>query len=103
MADVASASLPRCQPAAVPCHPEHREGPRPLTKRSWTKIETVPRLSSSNTVGTNSTHSHESNRWRSRPAFAHGEHVLSLIHISEPTRLLSISYAVFCLKKKKKK
>eukprot|EP00658_Telonema_sp_P-2_P075264 TRINITY_DN64754_c0_g1_i1.p1 TRINITY_DN64754_c0_g1~~TRINITY_DN64754_c0_g1_i1.p1 ORF type:complete len:131 (+),score=10.92 TRINITY_DN64754_c0_g1_i1:145-537(+) len=30
----------------------------------------------------------------------HGLH-LSLIHISEPTRLLSISYAVFCLKKKK--
>eukprot|EP00658_Telonema_sp_P-2_P035334 TRINITY_DN25713_c0_g1_i1.p1 TRINITY_DN25713_c0_g1~~TRINITY_DN25713_c0_g1_i1.p1 ORF type:complete len:142 (-),score=37.11 TRINITY_DN25713_c0_g1_i1:64-489(-) len=29
------------------------------------------------------------------------EHSLSLIHISEPTRLLSISYAVFCLKKKK--
>src|SRR5674536_212204 len=29
-------------------------------------------------------------------------HHLSLIHISEPTRLLSISYAVFCLKKKKK-
>src|SRR5678815_1893655 len=26
-------------------------------------------------------------------------HDLSLIHISEPTRLLSISYAVFCLKK----
>src|SRR5450756_2859733 len=31
-----------------------------------------------------------------------GEH-LSLIHISEPTRLGMISYAVFCLKKKKKK
>ena len=31
------------------------------------------------------------------------EYALSLIHISEPTRLLSISYAVFCLKKKKKK
>src|SRR5678815_1393486 len=31
------------------------------------------------------------------------EYDLSLIHISEPTRLLSISYAVFCLKKKKKK
>eukprot|EP00658_Telonema_sp_P-2_P063123 TRINITY_DN51832_c0_g1_i1.p1 TRINITY_DN51832_c0_g1~~TRINITY_DN51832_c0_g1_i1.p1 ORF type:complete len:200 (+),score=66.01 TRINITY_DN51832_c0_g1_i1:120-719(+) len=30
------------------------------------------------------------------------EEKLSLIHISEPTRLLSISYAVFCLKKKKK-
>src|SRR5678815_1843228 len=28
--------------------------------------------------------------------------ILSLIHISEPTRLLSISYAVFCLKKKTK-
>ena len=30
------------------------------------------------------------------------EHGLSLIHISEPTGLLSNSYAVFCLKKKKK-
>ena len=28
-------------------------------------------------------------------------HTLSLIHISEPTRPLYISYAVFCLKKKK--
>ena len=28
---------------------------------------------------------------------------LSLIHISEPTRLLSISYAVFCLKKKRER
>ena len=28
-------------------------------------------------------------------------YALSLIHISEPTRLLSTSYAVFCLKKKK--
>ena len=32
-----------------------------------------------------------------------GVMALSLIHISEPTRLLSISYAVFCLKKKKQK
>ena len=31
-----------------------------------------------------------------------GELHLSLIHISEPTRLRRISYAVFCLKKKKK-
>ena len=29
-------------------------------------------------------------------------HHLSLIHISEPTRLGMISYAVFCLKKKNK-
>eukprot|EP00658_Telonema_sp_P-2_P031620 TRINITY_DN2361_c0_g1_i2.p1 TRINITY_DN2361_c0_g1~~TRINITY_DN2361_c0_g1_i2.p1 ORF type:complete len:247 (-),score=67.05 TRINITY_DN2361_c0_g1_i2:76-816(-) len=34
--------------------------------------------------------------------FMDGAFDLSLIHISEPTRLLSISYAVFCLKKKKK-
>src|SRR5678815_1324584 len=33
----------------------------------------------------------------------HAKFDLSLIHISEPTRLLSISYAVFCLKKKKTK
>ena len=30
-----------------------------------------------------------------------GVRALSLIHISEPTRLGMISYAVFCLKKKK--
>src|SRR5674476_1520629 len=29
--------------------------------------------------------------------------ILSLIHISEPTRQAEISYAVFCLKKKKTK
>ena len=29
--------------------------------------------------------------------------ILSLIHISEPTRQAEISYAVFCLKKKKKR
>ena len=32
-----------------------------------------------------------------------GDIKLSLIHISEPTRRTPISYAVFCLKKKKKK
>src|SRR5678809_1601681 len=32
----------------------------------------------------------------------HADYVLSLIHISEPTRQAEISYAVFCLKKKKK-
>ena len=29
------------------------------------------------------------------------DYLLSLIHISEPTRQEAISYAVFCLKKKK--
>src|SRR5450756_1891075 len=33
------------------------------------------------------------------PCRADPEHGLSLIHISEPTRLGMISYAVFCLKK----
>src|SRR5674476_316153 len=33
----------------------------------------------------------------------HADIGLSLIHISEPTRQAEISYAVFCLKKKKKK
>ena len=36
------------------------------------------------------------------PRFA-SRYYLSLIHISEPTRQAEISYAVFCLKKKKKK
>ena len=53
-------------------------------------------------------------RWHDFPGdglpvvFIHGlgcasSYDLSLIHISEPTRLGMISYAVFCLKKKKKK
>src|SRR5660397_67397 len=42
--------------------------------------------------------------WTNLPADKILEHVrdLSLIHISEPTRLRRISYAVFCLKKKKR-
>src|SRR5674536_202090 len=46
----------------------------------------------------------EHQRWealRPRPVGSR-RRPLSLIHISEPTRLLSISYAVFCLKKKNK-
>ncbi len=38
-----------------------------------------------------------------RSVVDHDDLDLSLIHISEPTRLALISYAVFCLKKKKKK
>ena len=49
-------------------------------------------------------------RWQGRvSAVAHKrpnhsvlELFLSLIHISEPTRRYAISYAVFCLKKKKR-
>ena len=39
----------------------------------------------------------------SASAFSSGANILSLIHISEPTRRTPISYAVFCLKKKKRK
>ena len=35
------------------------------------------------------------------PLHAYTGYYLSLIHISEPTRQAEISYAVFCLKKKK--
>src|SRR5450756_1150312 len=37
---------------------------------------------------------------KERPCNPKAAHNLSLIHISEPTRLGMISYAVFCLKKK---
>src|SRR5678815_1047393 len=46
--------------------------------------------------------SKETEKVRLRFSLGQSDHVtvvvLSLIHISEPTRLLSISYAVFCLK-----
>src|SRR5665648_1203562 len=43
--------------------------------------------------------------WESTPLLLAdaAKNEISLIHISEPTRLGMISYAVFCLKKKKKK
>eukprot|EP00658_Telonema_sp_P-2_P033526 TRINITY_DN24590_c0_g1_i3.p1 TRINITY_DN24590_c0_g1~~TRINITY_DN24590_c0_g1_i3.p1 ORF type:complete len:220 (-),score=67.18 TRINITY_DN24590_c0_g1_i3:41-700(-) len=43
----------------------------------------------------------EAMQWEHDQALLKQSRELSLIHISEPTRLLSISYAVFCLKKKK--
>src|SRR5665648_540752 len=42
-------------------------------------------------------------RFARRREYGYRVWALSLIHISEPTRLGMISYAVFCLKKKKKK
>src|SRR5678810_673334 len=41
--------------------------------------------------------------WQCLTEFKKAEHLkhISLIHISEPTRQAEISYAVFCLKKKK--
>src|SRR5665213_4295400 len=42
-------------------------------------------------------------RWFCKLGIEHKIPDLSLIHISEPTRQAEISYAVFCLKKKKTK
>ena len=42
----------------------------------------------------------QANKGKENPKFGKEEGYLSLIHISEPTRLGMISYAVFCLKKK---
>ena len=47
----------------------------------------------------NSNSNCSTNHW----VVTHSDKSLSLIHISEPTRLGMISYAVFCLKKKKTK
>src|SRR5450756_2706649 len=55
-------------------------------------------------AGTDDDRTRDANRRAGRcrqAAHARPPH-LSLIHISEPTRLGMISYAVFCLKKKKK-
>src|SRR5678810_1446633 len=46
--------------------------------------------------------SHDGRHSRGRGGYP-AAYRLSLIHISEPTRQAEISYAVFCLKKKKKK
>src|SRR5450756_618916 len=63
---------------------------------------TQPRISRHSMKSTcrRSTRCARSTRRRSRRSTVSS---LSLIHISEPTRLGMISYAVFCLKKKKKK
>src|SRR5428012_16047 len=60
------------------------------SRRLATAIRLSPRVKSISRL---------SRRHQRRPSPS-GHHVLSLIHISEPTRLGMISYAVFCLKKK---
>eukprot|EP00658_Telonema_sp_P-2_P054510 TRINITY_DN43367_c0_g2_i1.p1 TRINITY_DN43367_c0_g2~~TRINITY_DN43367_c0_g2_i1.p1 ORF type:complete len:439 (+),score=49.07 TRINITY_DN43367_c0_g2_i1:223-1539(+) len=79
-----------------PHHSPHRQTTTPLTAESLRnndnlppESETVERREATTTHG------------GSRVGYSVCVN-LSLIHISEPTRLLSISYAVFCLKKKKK-
>eukprot|EP00658_Telonema_sp_P-2_P007689 TRINITY_DN12861_c0_g1_i4.p1 TRINITY_DN12861_c0_g1~~TRINITY_DN12861_c0_g1_i4.p1 ORF type:complete len:161 (-),score=30.21 TRINITY_DN12861_c0_g1_i4:15-497(-) len=87
--------------------------PRPTTTTTGARATTtanaggnLPRSSSSSTTAVGN---HNNVAVLSRPTASTkarkavtSSSSLSLIHISEPTRLLSISYAVFCLKKKKK-
>eukprot|EP00658_Telonema_sp_P-2_P016610 TRINITY_DN16447_c0_g1_i7.p1 TRINITY_DN16447_c0_g1~~TRINITY_DN16447_c0_g1_i7.p1 ORF type:complete len:167 (+),score=57.51 TRINITY_DN16447_c0_g1_i7:263-763(+) len=65
---------------------EKEEGPLVLQEKILDMLPSLRRLDGIAAI-----------QWRTKMAEG-----LSLIHISEPTRLLSISYAVFCLKKKKK-
>src|SRR5450756_2707284 len=67
-----------------------------LARRPALRVDAVPsRLGSRGRCGGRH---HAGLPWRLRAV-----HGLSLIHISEPTRLGMISYAVFCLKKKNNK
>src|SRR5678815_2851984 len=59
---------------------------RALTGAGWRGLRSVPSGAYTSTTRVN-------------PSLKGISSGLSLIHISEPTRLLSISYAVFCLKK----
>ena len=61
----------------------------------------VLRRLSAITSRTGESHSNIINRALEAWLDEHDTKHLSLIHISEPTRLRRISYAVFCLKKKK--
>src|SRR5678816_3406925 len=67
-----------------------RRPPRSTLDRSSAASDVYKRQASNTPTG------------RAWPTCSGGDGSLSLIHISEPTRLLSNSYAVFCLKKKKR-
>ena len=103
----------RAGPAASPVdarhhQPEHRRQPRKRTRYGepgWWHSRFRPGAAPSPSVG-----HHPGSALRRKtagvPAGAPAQgsatvRGLSLIHISEPTRLGMISYAVFCLKKKK--
>src|SRR5665213_3892891 len=73
-------------------HRKRNTGPLPTRERRRSPRGLIARKAESTQMSVN------------QPAFplrAHITYHLSLIHISEPTRQAEISYAVFCLKKKK--
>src|SRR5450756_2861429 len=67
--------------------------PAQQTKKAAPPRDGIPASHGDDTRGYNDTPQLPNQKWK--------VHDLSLIHISEPTRLGMISYAVFCLKKKK--
>src|SRR5450756_1623865 len=75
-----------------------------ISQGSHTCCCDLPVLERAHAADPQATYDHTINLQR-HTAFGrdHAGEDLSLIHISEPTRLGMISYAVFCLKKKKKK
>ena len=82
-------------PRIAPLAPEGRDA---RTEELVRSLRFDPEADDMNLFATLAHHPRLLKRWS---AFGGMLLALSLIHISEPTRLLSISYAVFCLKKKK--
>src|SRR5665809_158385 len=76
-----------------------RRPPRSTQSRSSAASDVYKRQPKSSPTTSPADRASRSARRRVTPS----DTTLSLIHISEPTRLRRISYAVFCLKKKKKK
>src|SRR5450756_1142110 len=74
---------------------------RSRTSRTWIFVEARGQTRDDRPNEASGWRCHRPGRWA--PPFDHRPELqLSLIHISEPTRLGMISYAVFCLKKKKR-
>eukprot|EP00658_Telonema_sp_P-2_P017478 TRINITY_DN16794_c0_g1_i1.p1 TRINITY_DN16794_c0_g1~~TRINITY_DN16794_c0_g1_i1.p1 ORF type:complete len:187 (+),score=29.14 TRINITY_DN16794_c0_g1_i1:299-859(+) len=93
----AMATYPPHPPTAISITMEHIPSPEPATHNRLPMGRSTPPsilVGGKHSTATSPT---------PNASIISGDHNLSLIHISEPTRLLSISYAVFCLKKKKKK
>src|SRR5660398_327639 len=102
----------RSQPRSLPSHRRiHRAWLRTSTVPHNRRLRTNPTARPVWTLSEDPRILHPTRRtWHSPRSLLHSCHIgrprvpqaLSLIHISEPTRLRRISYAVFCLKKKKK-
>src|SRR5660397_267606 len=75
----------------------------PLIKDVFTMADVLREIGADVTIGPDSVEIDASGELHHTTPYELVRKMLSLIHISEPTRLRRISYAVFCLKKKKAK